>query len=49
MSNLEKYINDIDTLYDNTVNNSRELINSNKLIDIIKIMFKKLYLRKRVY
>lgn len=36
-----KLIEDIDTLYDNTVNNSRELINSNKLIDIIKIMFKK--------
>lgn len=36
-----KLIEDIDTLYNNTVNNSRELINSNKLIDIIKIMFKK--------
>ncbi|WP_352408824.1 Fic family protein [Lawsonibacter hominis] len=44
-----KLIEDIDTLYNKTVNNSRELINSNKLIDIIKTMFKKpIFTKKNV-
>ncbi|WP_066893465.1 Fic family protein [Clostridium nigeriense] len=44
-----KLIEDIDNLYNNTVNKSRELINSNKLIDIIKIMFKKpIFIKKSI-
>lgn len=44
-----KLIEDIDTLYNKTVNNSRELINSNKLIDMIKTMFKKpIFTKKNV-
>lgn len=42
-----KLIEDIDTLYNNTINNSRDLISSNKLMDIIKIMFKKIIFTKK--
>jgi len=36
-----KLIDDIDNLYDKTINNSRQLINSLKVIDIVNIIFQK--------
>lgn len=36
-----KLIDSIDNLYNSTINSSRKLINNNKLIDIINVMFEK--------
>lgn len=43
-----KLIEDIDNLYNNTVKSGRELINSNKLIDIINVMFEKPIFTKNI-
>lgn len=36
-----KFIDSIDNLYNSTIDNSRKLITSNKLMDIINVMFEK--------
>lgn len=43
-----KLIEDIDSLYDKTLNNSRQLINSLKVIDIINVIFQKPVFTKKI-